>query len=104
MKSQILLTAATSFALALAISASGNNIDSNYAQANFVIQDTIDDKKTDADRLPIPAPGQAPGKIDSTPFPEDTPRPVDPTPTPKPADPPVSQPVKPQTSGTTPAP
>jgi len=100
MKKQILLTAATSLALALGISASGNHIDSNYAQVSSIIQDTIDDKKTDTDSLPIPAPGRAPGKVDSTPFPEDTPRPVDPTPTPQPADPPVPQPVEPKATDT----
>ncbi|PRY52842.1 hypothetical protein B0I27_105312 [Arcticibacter pallidicorallinus] len=104
MKTKIVLTAATSLALALGISASGNHVHTDYRNKDLILQDTVDDEKTDADSLPIPAPGVAPGKVDSTPFPQDTPRPVDPTPSPRPADPPVPQPVKPQSAKTTPAP
>jgi hypothetical protein len=104
MKTQILLTLATSLAVALALSAAGNLRDPGLLPGHFILQDTIDNKKTDADSLPIPAPGKTPGKVDSTPFREETPRPVDPTPSPRPTDPPVPQPVKPQTSGTTTAP
>lgn len=103
MKTKIFLTFSTSLAVALALSASGSRLDSEYKYIGSSIQnlDTIDDKKTDADSLPIPAPGQNPGKLDSTPFPQEAPRPVDPTPTPRPNDPPVSQPVKPNTSEAT---
>lgn len=101
MKTKIFLTAATSLAVALAVSASGSHLDSTYKQDNYSNQDTVDDNKTDADSLPIPPPGKAPGKLDSTPFPQDAPRPVDPTPTPKPADPPVPQPVNPGAPKTT---
>lgn len=104
MKTQIFITAATSLALALGLTASGRQIGSSYENANFIIQDSIGDNKTDADSLPIPAPGKAPGKIDSTPFPQNTPRPVDPTPSPRPVDPPVPQPIKPQTPDKAPTP
>lgn len=86
-------------AVALGLSATGNQVDPAYTQALFIVQDTLDDKKTDADSLPIPAPGKAPGKLDSTPFRDETPRPVNTAPSPRPADPPVSQPVKPEASG-----
>lgn len=102
MKTQLLLTTATCLAISLGISASGHGINSNYAKSNLILQDTVDDGKTDADSLPIPAPGRSSGKLDSTPFPQDTPRPVDPTPTPKPADPPVAQPAQPKTADTPP--
>lgn len=95
MKTKILLTVSTAFAVAIALSASGSRLDTSYRAS---IQDTVDDKKTDADSLPIPAPGKNPGKLDSTPFPQDTPRPVDPTPSPRPTDPPVPQPAKPTTA------
>lgn len=95
MKTKILLTVTTAFAVAITLSVSGTRLDTSYRPS---IQDTVDDKKTDADSLPIPAPGQNPGKLDSTPFPQDTPRPVDPTPSPRPTDPPVPQPAKPTTA------
>lgn len=95
MKSKILSTIAASLAIALAVSASGNDIKAPFISDHSLNQDSIGKKKTDADSLPIPAPGRSEGKVDSTPFREDTPRPVDPTPSPRPEDPPVPQPVKP---------
>jgi|GEM_PF-1310509 len=100
MKSKILSTIAASLAIALAVSASGNDIKAPFSDQSFN-KDSIGRKKTDADSLPIPAPGRSEGKVDSTPFREDTPRPVDPTPSPRPEDPPVPQPAKPATKDRT---
>lgn len=100
MKKQVLFTLAGTMAIALAVSASASHMAADYRENQLVLQDSVGRKKTDADSLPIPAPGRGPGKVDSTPFREETPRPVDPTPTPQPTDPPVPQPVKPGTSDT----
>lgn len=76
-------------AVALVLSVSSATSKNHVIGSNYKLTDTIDSlKNPDTTSIPIPAPGNPPGILDSTSFSPDKPTPAHPSPTPPPPDPP----------------
>lgn len=83
MKKSVVPVIAVMSALFISLKTSENHM----IASSYKLIDTIDSSRNyDTTSTPIPAPGNAPGVLDSTPFSREDPTPANPTPTPPPPD------------------